>query len=540
MASLASTLWKRVEILFHPVKTDASPGWSAYREAETYYHRFFALEETDNTLYAALDSYGRALEYMPEEPAIFRGLAQACMPLGLFERAERNAKRAQEGFEKRRRCPQAGDQRGLYEVFAILGDLAMRRDDWTQASQSYARAIQWGGLQSSQARFGLAKGLFSQMQAKANLSSVFSHFGCFAQAMWFGLTGGFAYLCELATAKAHHPGPLLYLWLLPQIALVAFLEEIGHHESALNLSMGMALSYPGLPSLGLGLGELYREQGDREWAKSWFERVLKRHPLSFDAFANLAQLAEHAGDYEEVVALTQKMLALKPADPHVWCQLANAQYYLRNYREALNAYESAFHLGNDSRWRAIIAQGMGNIQATYLDNAPAAMAYYEMAMVLNPDNLENHLQLGLMYFQQENYANAELVYKRALVLDSANPRIHSNLGYLRWMDDDMDTAVGYYKKAIELDPAYEVPINNLGVIYLDLLGNAKQALQLFEQAIDIAPEYALAYYNLGRACCFLGDRHAAANHFRRARELNHLSQELDNDDLTARINQLFD
>jgi tetratricopeptide (TPR) repeat protein len=539
MTSLASTLWERLGTRFLSLKIDDSPGWRAYREAEACYRRFFAIEETDNTLYAALDHYGRALEYMPEEPAIFRGLAKTCMHLGLFERAERNAKRALQGFEGRRILATAGDQRGVYESTLILAGLAAHRGDWSQASTLYADALPWGGFQSAKARLGLASALWHQVQTKTKVKS-FESPACLIQVLWLVFTGAPAYLSELVTSKVCLTWPLLLFWLFPQTAMVAFLEESGQRESALNLSMGMALSYPGLASLGLGLGELYRDQGDKEWARSWFERVLERHPMSLEALANLVQLAEHEGRYDEMVALTQKMLVLKPSDPQLWCQLANAHYYVRNYREALNAYESAFHLSEDSRWRAIIAQGMGNIQATHLDNAPAAIAYYEIAMALNPGDLESHLQLGLMYFQQENYANAELVYKKALVLDAGNPRIHSNLGYLRWMAEDMDVAVAYYQKAIALDPVYEVPLNNLGVIYLDMLGKAKEALQLFEQSVEVAPEYALAHYNLGRACCFLGERHAAALHFRRARELNHHNHELDNDDLTERINQLFD
>jgi tetratricopeptide (TPR) repeat protein len=133
-----------------------------------------------------------------------------------------------------------------------------------------------------------------------------------------------------------------------------------------------------------------------------------------------------------------------------------------------------------------------------------------------------------------------VVYRQALRIAPEPSRIYSNLGYLRWMADDTDAAMAYYRRAIALDADYEVPLNNLGVIHLDMLGDLRQAQALFESAIAINPHYALAWYNLGRTCSLMDNRLEAARHFRRARELNGGSPDLDNDELTARINHLFD
>ena len=104
----------------------------------------------------------------------------------------------------------------------------------------------------------------------------------------------------------------------------------------------------------------------------------------------------------------------------------------------------------------------------------------------------------------------------------------------------MPDAIQLYEKAISLDCGYEIPVNNLGVIYLDMLGQVHKAIEYFEQALTIDPDYALAYYNLGRAYSFLDLRLEAAHCLRRAQELNLYTRELDNDELTARITHLFD
>ena len=107
------------------------------------------------------------------------------------------------------------------------------------------------------------------------------------------------------------------------------------------------------------------------------------------------------------------------------------------------------------------------------------------------------------------------------------------------MAGDIDEAVQYYQRAIELDPFYEIPYNNLGVIYLDHVGKTHDAIQYLKKAVGLNENYALAYYNLGRAFSFINNRTEAAEYYRLAQELNEFTHELDDEELEARIYHLF-
>ena len=100
-------------------------------------------------------------------------------------------------------------------------------------------------------------------------------------------------------------------------------------------------------------------------------------------------------------------------------------------------------------------------------------------------------------------------------------------------------AIRYYEKAIQLDAEYDIPYNNLGVIYLDTMGDVSKAMDLFQQAIQLNENYALAYYNLGRSYSFLGNKLEAASYFRQAQQTNKMTRELDNAELEERIFKLF-
>ena len=95
-------------------------------------------------------------------------------------------------------------------------------------------------------------------------------------------------------------------------------------------------------------------------------------------------------------------------------------------------------------------------------------------------------------------------------------------------------------KAVDLNPDFEVAHNNLGVVYLDGMGDAYEALNHFKRAIELNPNYTLAYFNAGRAYQVMEEKTASAEYYQMAYDLNQLTQELDNEDIKSRLHDLFD
>ncbi len=61
------------------------------------------------------------------------------------------------------------------------------------------------------------------------------------------------------------------------------------------------------------------------------------------------------------------------------------------------------------------------------------------------------------------------------------------------------------QKAIAAKPVYPEALNNLGILYLRTRRPA-DAIQSFEQSIQVAPGYDQAYLNLARVYVIEGDR----------------------------------
>jgi tetratricopeptide (TPR) repeat protein len=96
---------------------------------------------------------------------------------------------------------------------------------------------------------------------------------------------------------------------------------------------------------------------------------------------------------------------------------------------------------------------------------------------------------------------------------------HINLGTLFYEQQDARQAARCYQRAIELDPNNPLPRFNLGSV-LDELGAPAEAREQLRRALHLRPEFADAHYNLALVCERLGSLAEADRHWRRYLELD--------------------
>lgn len=132
-----------------------------------------------------------------------------------------------------------------------------------------------------------------------------------------------------------------------------------------------------------------------------------------------------------------------------------------------------------------------------------------------------------------HWREAAHFYQRTLELDRDGElglRALNNLGSVYLSLGDLDTAERAYRQAIERSPRYGDALVNLGSIYhergrreaepdrrLHLLA---QAIDYYQRALDLLPNHAPAYANLGLAYFELGDLAKAQQAYERAYYLN--------------------
>jgi tetratricopeptide (TPR) repeat protein len=109
---------------------------------------------------------------------------------------------------------------------------------------------------------------------------------------------------------------------------------------------------------------------------------------------------------------------------------------------------------------------------------------YHQALELDPAMADAHVNLGRLYHEAKQPAQAEAHYRAAAQQTSDDPVVHFNLAVL-----------------------------------LEELGRTDEAIQAYRCALEANPDFADAHYNLGLLFDALGKRALAMTHLRAARKL---------------------
>ena len=296
---------------------------------------------------------------------------------------------------------------------------------------------------------------------------------------------------------------------------------------------------PGFSALYVALGDCYRKAGKLEEAIIEYKMALWLDSLSNTAYSGLVQAYEEIGDYDNAILYYEKYIKIHPYNAVLHSNIANLYFMKGEAETAISHYQTALSINPKPDWTSIVAQTLGYIQQNVIKNTDCAIANYQLANTLTPKEMDIYVSLGSAFYDNEDYKNALIVYRRALELEPNNSKVHCNMGYLYWGMGDLDEAIKEYRLSIKYDSTYDIAHNNLGVIYLDDLVQLQNAIDCFNNAINCNPNYALAYYNLGRCYALKNENIEAAKYFQMAMDVNNITNEIDPMDIQERLNNLF-
>ncbi|NMF65839.1 serine protease [Brasilonema octagenarum] len=148
-----------------------------------------------------------------------------------------------------------------------------------------------------------------------------------------------------------------------------------------------------------------------------------------------------------------------------------------------------------------------------------AIADYNQALLINPNNPDAYYGRGLAYYYLKKYQAALEDVNKLLQLSPKNAFAYVVRGCIRTLLGDKQAALTDFNQALQLDPKHVNAYNNRGVIRQEL-GDKQAALADFNQAIQLDPKLALAYTNRGDIRYDLGDKQAALADYNQAIQLD--------------------
>ena len=257
-------------------------------------------------------------------------------------------------------------------------------------------------------------------------------------------------------------------------------------------------------------------------------------------YYELGHLYLNKGDKLNSVSAFKLALEKDKTNPFYHNSLAYAYLKAELYEDAISHYNTAISINPDNEWTAIVCHALGSTYAEVFGNLDLAIEKFQEGIKLDEKNYDLKLSLGDALMAYGDIDNAIRAYCEAINTNSENYRAYSKIGLALWENDLIEEAMVALHKSIDLNPHFDIAQNNLGVIYLDGLGCAQDALPFFEKAIELNPSYTLAYFNAGRANEMIGEKTQAAEYYQMALDMNKITEDIQDSDITERLHSLFE
>ncbi|MBW2051440.1 MAG: tetratricopeptide repeat protein [Deltaproteobacteria bacterium] len=144
-----------------------------------------------------------------------------------------------------------------------------------------------------------------------------------------------------------------------------------------------------------------------------------------------------------------------------------------------------------------------------------AIAEYEKALKLNPNDLNVLNSLGVCYGHQHNLDRALECFQRVLKLEPQNLMAHFNQGFALSMAGRKEEALESFRRAVEIDEQNFDALFQLGMIALGL-ERVDEAVESFERAERIKDSSPVVYKYLGKSLLQTGRNDEAIKAFKAA------------------------
>lgn len=125
-----------------------------------------------------------------------------------------------------------------------------------------------------------------------------------------------------------------------------------------------------------------------------------------------------------------------------------------------------------------------------------AISAYKDALEVNSSLAEAHSNLGLIYNQQHNYAQALAEFRKALAINPKDAITYNGIGAALRAEHDLQGAIKNWQTAVSLDQKLATAHYNLGTAY-EIDKDYEKALSAYRLAVKNDYRLGEAYYRMG-------------------------------------------
>lgn len=498
-------------------------------------------------VYQTLKNYPEAVSAYQQAIALNPDAADAYYNLGQINEIQENYPAAAKYYQQAIARYLPAQAAAQAQAWNGLGNIYADQDQPEQARRAYRQAIQrdpgfaepyhsLGLIHNEQGQHDTAIGFYHQAierypddpAARPDLAEAWNDLGdayyalerlddasrAYRQAIelddsfampWFNLGNVYTNRQDYAEAAEAYRRAInrdrLYPWTYNNLALA--LDRLGDSAEAIT-QYQQAIERHTVPTDAAiswnNLGDVYQAQRQYEQAVQAYQRAIELDPRYARPWKSLADVYRAQGRTDGVIEAYQQAISLDPDYAWPYHSLGLMYKQQRAYPQAVNYYRQAIQRHQNDRDRAVSWNGLGNVYLAggHYDQAVDA---YQKAIQLNRDDAWPYHNLAFVQKQLGHYQRSIGLYLQAIDrFDRDRPAAISwnNLGNVYSLLKRHQEAIEAYQTAIDLHPDYALPWNSLGEIYL-ATNRPEEAVNSYQEALRREPGYVLAWKNLGDA-----------------------------------------
>lgn len=258
------------------------------------------------------------------------------------------------------------------------------------------------------------------------------------------------------------------------------------------------------------------QQGRLEQAHALYGQVLALDPRQFDALHLSGVIERQRGNPGRAAELIRAALHADPQQARAHANLGAALNDLGQPEAALDSIDAALRL--DPRY-ALAWNNRGNTLRR-LGRQQEALDSYERALALQAGYPEAWCHRAIVLNDLERHADAVASAEQALAMRAGYADALQALGNALQALERFTEAVAVYERALAAaQPQQQAEIWCARGAALKKAGMLEQALDSYEQALQLRPDYAMAEHYRANVLRALDRREEAIDAYRRARDL---------------------
>ena len=255
------------------------------------------------------------------------------------------------------------------------------------------------------------------------------------------------------------------------------------------------------PEVYIKLGNTLQKQGSLNEAISCYRKAIQLNSNLPEAYQYLGEALKQQGKLEEATVCFRRAIEMRAT---------NTEITSPEIDTLVSASQQDLRSGRDLDPRDTLVGSLNNNLANSSNNIPVTKQINGTAIQPNVPyiDIETYMVLAETYLNQKKWQQAINISQQIITI-KPEPKAYKIIGNALQAMGKLQEALDWYQKALEIKPDFVEVYANLGTIFAQQR-QWEQAISYYRRAISVKPDFAGAYRNLAKIYTQINQAAAAA------------------------------